>query len=96
MSLRAELAEESPRFLEKAVRIHMRAQRVDAAIQLMDSYMPRDAIVQIVDQFPVQFALTGHAPFVRRALSGMEGARMTTLEIGVVLAFYVSALTMGD
>lgn len=95
-ALRKEVASAEPSILQKAVRIHMRAGRVDDAVELMESLMKSEERIAVIAQFPTLFALHGHALFVRRSLAGLGADKLGTIEVGVLLALYLGALTMGD
>lgn len=94
--LRREIAERRPTFASRAARMLMKTGRVDAAVALAELVLDEKGTLSLVGQFPVQFALAGHAQFVQRVLSTPErllGRDMTT---GALLGAYASALTLGD
>ena len=94
--LRGEIAKARPAFPPQAVRILMRANRVDDAVALMEQLLDTTGSLEIINQFPVQFALSGNAVFVHQMASRLNGEDLLRASVGVVLAVYLAALSMGE
>ena len=86
-----------PDLLARAVRIHMKAGRIDRAVRLMRQFPDEMVVREIVREFPVDLALAGHALFLEEALGGRaREVELGQLEVTGVLSLYVAALTVGD
>lgn len=86
-----------PDLLVQAVRIHMKAGRVDKAVALLRQFPDEVVSTEIIREFPVDLALAGHALFLEEALGRrVQEMESSGLEVNAVLALYVAALTVGD
>lgn len=94
--LRARIVRDNPSYLQRAVRIHLKANRVDRAIELMSDLMKPAQVLEVLAQFPTSFALAGRGLYVNRVLSSIAAVEGAPIPVGVVLNLYLSALTLGD
>lgn len=94
--LRERIAREHPDFLQKALRVDLRAGEVDRAIGLMDELMEPREILSILGQFPTAFALAGRGAYVKRILGSVRASEDAPVPTGIVLNLYLSALSLGD
>lgn len=96
VNLWGEIADRHPECVKKAVRIQVRARHVGQAVELMRIGLSREESLEVVAQFPLTFALAGHAQTVRSLFAGMEAAKVVTGDVGAVLALYAASLVAGD
>lgn len=94
--LRKKIAARKPGYAAQAARALVRGGRVDDAVALAQLVLNKDERLEIVVQFPLQFALAGHGAFVNSALAAAGLTISTGIESGALVAAYVSALTLGD
>lgn len=94
--LRRDIAARRPEFATQAVRLLIRAGRVDAAVRLIGLVLDSRAAAGTLAQFPVHFALAGHAAFVSRVFAEMGRVPAAGIETGALLAVYTAALTAGE
>lgn len=95
-ALRREIAKRSSSFAPKAVRMLLRADRVDDAVSLAEELLGAEAALEVIAQFPEKFALSGNGSYVHAVVSRMSGEDLARAPVGVVLSVYLSALTMGE
>lgn len=86
-----------PSLVMRAIRVHMKAGRIDLGIALAERYLDSDGAFELVQQFPVTIPLAGHADFVSKTLQARE-SKYGSSDAGVAacLSAYVSACTMGN
>ncbi|MDY4041399.1 MAG: BTAD domain-containing putative transcriptional regulator [Collinsella sp.] len=94
--LRGEIIRRHPELHVKAVRVHIRARRVDRAIELMRRGFSKDGKLDMIGSYPAAFACAGRADFVRTTVNGVGAERAAVVGAGVVLALYLSSLLVGD
>ncbi|MBE6469889.1 MAG: hypothetical protein E7001_08115 [Coriobacteriaceae bacterium] len=94
--LRREIMRGHPELHAKAVRAHIRARRVDRAITLMEQGFSKEQRLEMIGGYPAAFACAGRADFVRATVNGIGAERTATVDVGVVLALYLSSLLVGD
>lgn len=95
-ALRGEIICRHPELHVKAVRVHIRARRVDRAIELMGRGFSKDGKLDMIGSYPAAFACAGRADFVRATVNGVRAERAAVVGAGVVLALYLSSLLVGD
>ena len=93
--IRAQIARERPRLVTRACRMLLRYDRVDEAEALARAFMERNQIAAVIAQFPLKFALAGHAALVAECMTP-EDAAGSASGPGGMLALYAAALTLGD
>lgn len=92
LRLRKMVAEIRPELVMRAARILLKAGRCDAAMDLADAFLDRDAVLELAGQYGVDLALTGHGGDVCRAVLRTTDADKPALEptpteaLGVYLA----------
>lgn len=96
MGLQVEIAKASPVLAMKAVRALVGAGEVDRAVALARIVLDGPAQVEVIGLYPAAFALSGNGLFVHEVVAGMQTEQVTAVHAGVVLAVYMSALTMGE
>ncbi|MBY4797123.1 hypothetical protein K6V98_01925 [Collinsella sp. AGMB00827] len=94
--LRSTICADHPELLTKAIRIHLSANRVDAAIELMEQSCTADQILEMVGSYPVAFTLAGRSSFVRTAVAILDAEAAAQIDVGVIAALYLSSLSSGD
>lgn len=94
--LKVEMAKGNPEFASLAARMLMRAGRVDDAVALCETVLGTPEKVALIAEFPTAFALAGHALFVSRAFGDGSRALASGIEVGMLLAMYMAALTAGE
>ena len=94
--LQKEIVGHRSAFLPKAMRMLMKANRVDDAVDLANRLLGTSGALEVIAQFPTEFALSGNAVYVHQIASRLSGEDIVQAPIGVVLAVYLSALTMGE
>ena len=94
--LRKEIASRSASFAPKAARMLMRSNRVDETVALAGELLDTAGALEVIEQFPAQFALSGNALFVHTTVSRMSGEELARAPVSLVLAVYLSALAMGE
>ena len=84
--------------IASSVRILLTDNRVDEAIALMNDFLTRKEMVEIISQYPMTIPLMGHAHFVMDVLSDSTSVSvgLVGLPIGLVLSGWASALMIGD
>lgn len=70
LRLRKLVAEIRPELVPRAARILLKAGRCDAAMDLADAFLDREAVLELAGQYGVDLALTGHGADVCRAALG--------------------------
>ena len=86
-----------PELLFRALRIHMYAGRVDAAVALASCFLSDEAAYELLIHFPMKLVLAGHAAYVRRIVDAQGPLHERgKLELTAVLADYAAALLLGD
>ena len=91
-----DIAARRPAFALKAVRTLLKVGRVDRAVDLATLLLGTREAVEVIEQFPTQFALGGHAVYVSTVLSRLVGEDAASVPVGVLLAAYLAALTSGE
>lgn len=92
----SDIAARRPAFADRAVRILMKSGRTDDAVELARlTLSPRDSLVLATD-YPVQFALAGHATFITEVFADGGATPTAGIEVGALLAVYVASLTLGN
>ena len=94
--LRKDIAKRRPAFALKAVRILVDAGHIDRAVRLAELTLDEQGCLDMIDHNPAAFALSGNAQFVHRVVSNLTGEDLLTIPVGVELALYLAALTMGE
>lgn len=94
--LRLDIAQNRPELVKRAVRMHMKARRVDRAVGLLRSFVAPEEALDVIGRFPVHFALSGHGRFVQETLAQIGADHIASVEIGVILGLYLASLTTGD
>lgn len=74
LRLRKLVAEIRPELVVRAARILIKAGRCDIAMDLADAFLDRSAVLELVGQYGVDLALTGHGGDVCRAALGKSEA----------------------
>lgn len=70
LRLRKLVAEVHPELVPRAARILLKAGRCDAAMDLADAFLYREAVLELAGQYGVDLALTGHGADICRAALG--------------------------
>lgn len=94
--LRAAIARRHPEYVERAVRILLRVDRVDDAVRLMESFMDVARRVEAIASRPMAFAFAGQASFVRSAMVEAGEEACCRAGLGLVLASWACALITGE
>ncbi len=95
-ALRRDLAKSHPDMLLKAVRIEIKARRVDRAIALMEMAFDLEQALEVIGGSPAAFACAGRADFVRMVIGGISAERAASVDVGTVLALHLSSLLVGE
>lgn len=94
--LRHEISRHRSAYALKAARILMRAGRVDDTVRLAGRLLEPAETIELISQFPIQFALSGNAGFVCGMMTRLDGEQGATLPMSAALAVYLAALEIGD
>ena len=94
--LRAEIARKHPEIVERAVRVLLRVNRVDDAVQIMESSMDAARRVEAIASKPMAFAFSGHAQFVRLSMVEAGDEARCRAGLGLVLATWACGLLTGE
>ena len=96
-SVRSDVAARYPSLVKRAVRLLLRFDRIDEAVDLMQRYLERAEQLAMVDRFPVAFSFAGHAGYVARlADEGECAGELAALGTGIILARCVAVIMLGD
>lgn len=86
-----------PELLPRAVRVHMKAGRIDRAVALMRQFPDMAIEMEMIERFPASLALAGHGTFIEETLApAVKGGPEVRLEVNAVVARYVAAILRGD
>ena len=94
--LRASVAKRRPDLLDRAVRILLRVDRVDDAVQLMASYMNPARRIEAIASRPMSIAFAGRVQFVRTAMVEAGEEVCCRAGLGLVLASWACGLLAGE
>lgn len=94
--LREEIARRHPELVEKSARVLLRVNRVDDAVQIMDSFMGAARRVEAIASRPMAFAFAGHASFVRSSMVEAGEEACCRAGLGLVLAGWACGLLTGE
>ncbi len=94
-ALRESIAQFSPHVAAHAARMLVCAGRIDDAVTVCEQVLSDEDAAAVVAMSPTGFALGGHGLFVSRLMGRLDTLHGSPLEVGAVLAVYLSALTMG-
>lgn len=94
--LREDIARKHPEIVERAVRVLLRVNRVDDAVQIMESSMIAARRVEAIASRPMAFAFSGHAQFVRLSMVEAGEEACCRAGLGLVLAGWACGLLTGE
>lgn len=94
--LRSEIARVHPEIVERAVRALLRVNRVDDAVQIMESHIDAVRRVEAIASRPMAFAFSGHATFVRSSMVEAGEEACCRAGLGLVLAGWACGLLTGE
>ena len=94
--LRGELADRRPAFAEVAARMLMLSGRIDESVAFAESYLDERARLDLVAEFPADFALAGHARFIGDAISEAGRVPRPHAHPGALAATYMVSLLTGE
>lgn len=90
------IASERPMFAKKALQVLMGSGRVDQAVRLAEMCPDFEAAQEIIEEWPLEFALSGNALFVNKVIAKLDGEAASRLSPGMELAIYAGALVSGE
>lgn len=98
LRLRKLVAEIRPELVVRAARILIKAGRCDTAMDLADAFLDRSAVLELVGQYGVDLALTGHGGDVCRAALGKTEAdgRASEPTPDEALGIYLAAVSVSN
>lgn len=94
--VRKEVAKRRPALALKAVQVLLESNRVDRAVYLAEMLLTTEQCLQVIEGAPTRFALSGNAPFVHAIAMRLTGEESLAVPVGVLLAVYLSSLSMGE
>ena len=95
-SVRKEIARRRPALALKAVQILLGSNRVDRVVHLAEMLLSTEQCLEAIDGAPTRFALSGNAQFVHVTVMRLTGEESLAVPVRVLLAVYLSALSMGE